>query len=164
MGRRFGLLFSLPFVVLTTGCAVSVIGDTVGAVSGITSGAVTANPAVGYAVGITMQAATDATIKYVLREWTNEQQQLMATIAGELPVGQIQSWQITRVIPYGNEQGKLQVVRDIDNALVHCREVLFTVESEKSASQTYLAPICKQQDQWRWAAAEPSVKRWQGLQ
>lgn len=163
--RRRLLLFSLfPFLTLTTGCAVSTIGDTVGAVSGITSGAVTANPAVGYAVGITMQAATDATIKYILREWTNEQQQLMANIAGELALGQIQPWEIKRVIPYGNERGQLQVVRDIDTALVQCREVLFTVESDKEPSKTYLAPICKQQDHWKWAAAEPAVTRWQGLQ
>lgn len=164
MPRRLLLLVLFPCFTLTTGCAASLIGDTVGAVSGITSGTVTANPAVGYAVGITMQAATDATIKYILREWTNEQQQLMANIAGELALDQIQSWEVKRVIPYGNERGQLQVVREIDTALVQCREVLFTVENDKEPSKMYLAPICKQHDQWKWAAAEPAVTRWQGLQ
>lgn len=147
---------------LISGCTTSSIGSAVGAVSGVASSAATANPVVGYAVGVSMQAATDATIKYVFREWTNEQQNLMAHLAGELPIGETQSWQITRVIPLGNEQGQLQVVREISNPLVVCREILFTVE-DKEQTMPYLAAICKRGEEWKWASTEPSVQRWSGL-
>lgn len=162
MKNRF-LLFSLLSLSVLSGCTSSSISGTVGAISGISSSAITANPAVGYAIGISMQAATDATIKYVFREWSNEQQLLMAKLAGELPIGQIQSWEIKRTLPIANEQGQLQVVREIDNALVQCREVLFTVENKEATSLPYLAAICKQQDSWRWASVEPAVQRWTGL-
>lgn len=162
MKKHFIALVLLATSVLS-GCTSSSISGTVGAVSGISSSAITANPAVGYAIGITMQAATDATIKYIFREWSNEQQTLMANLAGDLVIGQIQDWEIKRTLPIANERGQIQVIRDIDNALVHCREVLFTVINKEEESLPYLAAICKQQESWKWASAEPAVQRWIGL-
>jgi uncharacterized membrane protein YebE (DUF533 family) len=64
------------------GCQSSSIGGATGAVVGTVSGAATANPVAGYAIGVTVQAAVDATVKYVLREWKNDQQNVMANAAG----------------------------------------------------------------------------------
>ena len=146
------------------GCQSSSIGPATGAVVGTLSGAVTANPVAGYAIGVSVQAAVDATVKYVLREWKNDQQNVMANAVGALPIGEVRQWQIKRSLPTGSERGSIQAVRDIDTPLARCREVLFTVEQE-GASAAYASTICLQQDgQWKWAAAEPSVARWNGLQ
>lgn len=147
------------------GCQSSSIGGAAGAVAGTVTGAATANPVAGYAIGVTVQAAVDATVKYVLREWKNDQQNVMANAAGALPIGQIRQWQITHSLPVGNERGGIQVVRDIKTPLAHCREVLFTVEQDDAPAPAYTSLICHQPSgQWKWAAAEPAVARWNGLQ
>lgn len=147
-----------------SGCASSNIGSAVGAMTGVAGSAMTANPAIGFSIGVTVQAATDALVKYVLREWQNDTQNYMANVAGALPLGQTVAWEVSNTLPYGNEKGRLQVVRDIDNALVRCREVLFTVDGADDTVLPYVASICHYQQQWHWAVAEPSVARWQGLQ
>ncbi|WP_313621208.1 hypothetical protein [Achromobacter sp.] len=163
MRRGLGLL-ALAASVGLAGCQSSSIGGATGAVVGTLSGAATANPVAGYAIGVSVQAAVDATVKYVLREWKNDQQNVMANAVGEQPIGEVRQWQIKRALPVGNERGSIQAVRDIDTPLAHCREVLFTVELE-GAAPAYASTICRRQDgQWKWAAAEPSVARWNGLQ
>jgi len=161
--RRAGLL-ALAACLGLSGCQSSSIGGAAGAVVGTASGAATANPVVGYAIGVTVQAAVDATVKYVLREWKNDQQNVMANTVGGLPIGEVRQWQIKRTLAVGNERGSIQAVRDIDTPLAHCREVLFTVEVE-GAAPAYTSTICQRRDgQWKWASAEPSVARWTGLQ
>lgn len=162
--RRVCLL-ALAASVTLSGCQSSSIGGATGAIVGTVSGAATANPVAGYAIGVTVQAVVDATVKYVLREWKNDQQNVMANAAGELPIGQIRQWQIRHALPVGNERGGIQVVRDIDSPLTRCREVLFTIEQENAPAPAYTSLICRQQNgQWKWATAEPSVARWNGLQ
>lgn len=161
--RRLAVLCGSLCVLAATGCTMSSFGSGVGAAAGVASSAATANPAVGYAVAVGTQAAIDASVKYVLRTWKNDQQNLMARVAGALPPGQVKAWEVRRSIPYGNERGSIQVVREIDNPLASCREVLFTVESDETES-AYLASICRQEGGWRWASAEPAVLRWGALQ
>ena len=163
MAQRLALLALLGGSLFLTACTSSSIGSTAGAVSGIASSAATANPLVGYSIGVTVQAATDAIVKYVLSTWTQEQHDLMATIAGPLAVGQSQRWEVKRMIPYGNERGQLQVMREITNPLTHCKEIVFTVETDNSLPSTYMTAICKNNDQWQWASVEPAVQRWMGL-
>ncbi|WP_434643697.1 hypothetical protein [Achromobacter piechaudii] len=158
-------MLALAASAVLSGCQSSSIGGATGAVVGTVSGAATANPVAGYAIGVTVQAAVDATVKYVLREWKNDQQNVMANAAGELSIGQIRHWQIRHTLPVGNESGGIQVVRDIDTPLARCREVLFTVEQEDAPAPAYTSQICRQPGgQWKWAAAEPAVARWNGLQ
>lgn len=163
MTRGLGML-ALAASLGLAGCQSSSIGPATGAVVGTLSGAATANPVAGFAIGVTVQAAVDATVKYVLREWKNDQQNIMANAVGALPIGEVRQWQIKRALPVGNERGSIQAVRDIETPLAHCREVLFTVALE-GAAPAYASTICQRQDgQWKWAAAEPSVARWTGLQ
>lgn len=164
MTRALGVL-ALAASLGLAGCQSSSIGGATGAVVGTLSGAATANPVAGYAIGVSVQAAVDATVKYVLREWKNDQQNVMANAAGELPIGQVRQWEVRRALRVGNERGGIQAVRDIDTPLTRCREVLFTVELDDAPQQAYASLICRQTDgQWKWASAEPSVARWNGLQ
>lgn len=147
-----------------SGCTTSSVGSYAGAIAGVTSGTFTANPAVGYAVGIGTQAAVDASVKYVLREWKNDQQNIMANKVGAAAIGDVIEWEIKRSVPIANEKGSVQVVRDIPNALVPCREVLFITETKEGRSG-YMASICQHSGgSWRWATAEPAIARWGGLQ
>lgn len=118
MVQHLGIAAIICSSLFLTACTTSSIGSTAGAVSGIASSAATANPLIGYSIGVTVQAATDATVKYVLRTWTKEQHELIAALAGPLSVGQSQQWQVQRVIPYGNERGRVEVLRDIINPLL----------------------------------------------
>lgn len=152
----------LSLLLLVSGCAS--LGGAAGAVAGIGSGALTANPAVGYAVGVTIQAVTDAAVKDVMREWKSDQQDTMARQAGEMKVGQIRQWEIRHTIPYGNERGEMGVIREMPTPLASCREIFFTVTQDQKNTGPYLATICRQGDLWKWAAAEPAVARWNGLQ
>ncbi|CAB3811929.1 hypothetical protein LMG26854_00222 [Achromobacter aegrifaciens] len=163
--RRAASLLALAACLGLAGCQSSSIGGAAGAVVGTVSGAATANPVAGYAIGVTVQAALDATVKYVLREWKNDQQNVMANAAGALPIGQVRQWEIRQPLSIGNERGGIQVVRDIATPLTHCREVLFTVEQKDAPAPAYSSMICQQPGgQWKWAAAEPAVARWNGLQ
>ncbi|MNT72498.1 hypothetical protein D3C72_2111050 [compost metagenome] len=57
------------------------------------------------------------------------------------------------------------MVRDIDMQLARCCEVLYTGDQDDAPAPAYTSMICQQPGgQWKWAAAEPSVARWNGLQ
>nr|WP_304360388.1 hypothetical protein [Collimonas fungivorans] len=155
----------LTAAVMLSGC--NSIGGFAGAAAGVASGAVTSNPAVGYAIGIGVQAATDATTKYVFRNWQKAEQDEIAAIVGQLDVGQARNWAIVHQIAYGNEHGEVRVTRLIDTPLALCKEVLLSVDSGEGAQQKrawYTASACRSDDVWKWAVAEPAVERWGGLQ
>ncbi|MBR0646078.1 hypothetical protein [Plastoroseomonas hellenica] len=159
--RTVPLLLSLPLL-----GACQAVPQIVGAATAITSGAFTANPAVGIAVGMTTAAATDAAIKYYGRSRQRGTQDAIAAAAGALPVGGQAPWRIEHDIPIGNERGDVHVVRNIDNPLAPCREIVFSVVDGEGAAMTrdwYAAQICRQGDRWRWASAEPTVDRWGSL-
>nr|WP_040010947.1 hypothetical protein [Cupriavidus sp. HMR-1] len=151
-------------------CACSSVGEISGAVAGITTGAVTANPVVGYGVAVGVSAAADAAGKYVYRYWQREEQDSIAAVIGDTPIGFEQPWEVRHAVAYGNQHGVLQVIRVIDSPLVLCKEALFsTVESETNGqpaktSQWFFVTACQQQGQWKWANAEPAVARWGNLQ
>ena len=84
-----------------------------------------------------------------------EQDEIAAT-AGALPVGGSAPWHIEHTVPIDNEHGDLTVLRDIDTPLVDCREILFTVRAEKQA-HPFITRLCRQDDHWKWADAEPAV-------
>lgn len=155
----------LAAVMTLSGC--NSIGGFAGAAAGVASGAVTSNPAVGYAIGIGVQAATDATAKYVFRNWQKAEQDEIAAIVGQLDVGQARNWAIVHQISYGNEHGEVRVTRLIDTPLAVCKEVLLSVDTGAGAALKrawYTASACRSDDIWKWAVAEPAVERWGSLQ
>lgn len=132
-------------------------------ISGGAAGAATASPAVGFAVGVAVDAGANYVVRYYGRERQGAEQDAIAEVAGTLPPGSAAGWKIEHTIPIGDEHGRLHVVRQMDTALATCREVVFSVDEDKS-SHWYDASVCKQADRWKWASAEPAVARWGYLQ
>ena len=144
------------------------IGAFAGVVTGAASGGGSANPGVGYAVGITTQAATDALVQYISRKRQQAEQDEIAATVGALKVGESAPWRIRHKIPlFDDEEGELTVVRDIPNALAPCREVVFSIAAGPKAlgpKGRYVTTACRSGQVWKWALAEPSTVRWGFLQ
>ena len=144
------------------GC--SSAGGIVGVVLGAAAGGASANPAVGFGVGVASAALSDYAIKRVARTWHRGEQDAIAAAAAALPPGGTAPWQIEHSLPFGNEHGQLEVVRAIPNPLAPCKQVLFSVEEKAEPPAWYSVDICQQPDRWKWASAEPAVARWGFLQ
>ena len=136
-------------------------------VVGGAAGGATGNPAIGFAVGVATDAAANYVVRYYGRRRQEAEQDAIAEIAGQVPPGTEATWKIEHDIPIGDEHGTLQVVREIDNPLTACREIVFSVDEGKGAKLQrawYAASVCRQADKWKWATAEPAVARWGYLQ
>ena len=144
------------------GC--SSAGNIIGVVVGAAAGGASANPAVGFGVGVATAAVSDYALKRVARSWHRGEQDAIAAAASGLPPGGTGPWRIEHSLPFGNEHGQLQVVRDISNPLAACKQVLFSVEEKGEQTAWYSVDICQQQARWKWASAEPAVERWGFLQ
>ena len=151
--------FLLLCPALLGGC--SLVSAGAGAVAGGGAAAATGNPAIGYVVGLGVRAGTDEVVKYYVRVRKTGEQDAIAEVAGEAPVGATKPWEIRHTIPIGNTSGTLSVVAEIPNKLARCREVMFLTEDDKSP---FLTQVCRDSDRWHWAAAEPAVDRWGNLQ
>ena len=159
--RRLLPLALLP--ALLAGCdAVRAAPQMLGAGAAIISGAGTLNPGVGVAIGLGVTAATDYAVKYYGRARQDSTQDAIAAAAGPLPTGGRASWAIRHAIPIGNERGEVYLVRDIENPLAPCREIVFSV-LDGETTDWFNANICRQGERWRWASAEPAVERWGAL-
>lgn len=138
-----------------------------GVVAGGTAGAASGNPAVGFAVGVATDAAATAGLRFYGRSRQGAEQDAIAEVAGDLPIGVEADWKIDHYIPIGNEHGRLRVTRTIDSPLAACKEVVFSVEEgsgKKPEQNWFVTDICKSTGNWKWAAAEPAVERWGYLQ
>ncbi len=153
---------ALALALALGGC--SSVGGIIGVVFGAAAGGATANPAVGFGVGVATAAVSDFAIKRVARSWHRGEQDAIANAAAGLGAGGTASWRIDHSLPLGNEHGQLQVVRAIPNPLAACKQVLFSVEERDEPPAWYSVDICQQQDRWKWASAEPAVERWGYLQ
>jgi hypothetical protein len=132
-----------------------------GVAAGGATAAVTANPVVGYAVGLGVRAGADEVLKYYVRVRKNAEQDAIADVAGVTPVGATRRWEIRHTIPIGNAKGSLSVIAEIPNPLAQCREVMFITDG---VNAPFITQVCRDSDRWHWAAAEPSVDRWGTLQ
>lgn len=150
-----------PILALLGGC--TVVSDVAGLVAGGGAGAATANPAIGFAVGISVRAGSEGLRRYVVRRRQQGEQDAIADAAGSAPLGEPRPWQIRHTIPVGNEHGDLAVVREYVTPLATCREVVFTVEDAGRPS-LFTTSLCRQATGWKWATAEPAVDRWGSLQ
>jgi hypothetical protein len=150
---------------LLVGC--SATPQIAAAVTGGAAGAATANPAVGFAVAVAVDAGANYAVRYYGRSRQGAEQDAIAQIAGALPNGTEATWKIEHTIPIGNEHGQLRVVRTIDSPLAACKEVAFSVDGGDAKDLKrawFTTSICKQTEGWKWAAAEPAVERWGFLQ
>jgi hypothetical protein len=160
------LRWSLLAVVLAlSGC--KSVPEITGLVTGGAAGAATGSPAVGFAVGVATDAAANAGMRYATRAWHAGEQDAIAQAAADLPTGGATTWKIEHFVPIGNEHGQLRVVRVMDSPLATCKEIAFSVDEgtgDKLKREWYTTNICKQNETWKWAVAEPAVERWGFLQ
>ena len=144
--------------------ACSAAPEITGVIVGAAAGGATANPVVGFGVGVATAAASDYAFKRISRSWHGGEQDAIAATAGPLAAGASADWQIRHSVPIGNEHGTLRVVRTIANPLAPCKQVLFSVEEAGEPPAWYSADLCQTQSGWKWASAEPAVARWGYLQ
>ncbi|OZI34350.1 hypothetical protein CAL29_12545 [Bordetella genomosp. 10] len=150
---------------MTSGC--SSIGAASGAAAAMASGVVTANPAVGIGIGITVQAVTDEAVNRYMKNMHADQQILIAQTAGQLPVDGTGTWRVKHFLPVENGHGKVRVTREFSSALADCKEFAFSVQDGDTADapeQWFTATACRDQANWKWATAEAAVERWGTLQ
>ncbi|WP_124094502.1 hypothetical protein [Burkholderia gladioli] len=140
-------------------------GAASGALAGAATGLVTANPAVGIGVGIAVQAATDEAVNRTMKAFQAGQQDVIASTAGGLAVGQVAPWKVKNRIPIDNGEGEVRVTRAFSTPLALCKEFAFSVKDGDKADW-YIASACEapQGGAWTWASAEPAVARWGSLQ
>jgi hypothetical protein len=165
MGRAAVKGLPLAALVLLGGC--SSTSSIVAVVSGGAVGGATANPALGFAVAVAVDAGANYVVRYYGRTRQGAEQDAIAQVAGELPVGTEAAWKIEHTIPIGDEHGQLRVVRVIDSPLASCKEIAFSVDEgkgDKLKRDWYTSDVCKQAERWKWATAEPAVPRWGFLQ
>src|SRR5579871_4382766 len=86
-------------------------GPVAGAAAAIGLGAVTADPFVGYAVGVGTQAAITALQKYFSRKIHQGQQDNIALAVGKMQLGQEAPWHIRFDLPIGDAHGDVTVTR-----------------------------------------------------
>lgn len=159
---RFALV---SMVLLLAGC--STVSELSGLITGGAAGVASGSPAVGFAVGVATDAAATAGLRYASRARHGAEQDAIARAAADVPEGGEAPWKIEHFVPIGNEHGTLRVVRVIDSPLAACKEIAFSVETgagETLKREWYVTSICKQDQTWKWAAAEPAVERWGYLQ
>jgi hypothetical protein len=135
--------------------------------AGIAS-AVTSNGSVTAAIGLGTQAAAATGLAYVERSVHAQEQKRIATTAGPLAIGEVAQWSIKHAIPIeDDEHGEVTVSRDISDAPLECKEIVFsvdTVQDKQPSRQFFVTDICRDGSNWRWASAEPAVARWGTLQ
>jgi len=168
-GNRLRLMLAGALCVgaslVTSGC--SSVGAASGAAAGVASGLVTANPAVGIGIGIAVQAATDEAVGNYMRTMHADQQNLIAALAGAMPVGETRPWAVKHSLPIENGHGQVRVTRAFSSALALCKDFVFSVQDgdgPDAHEDWYTASACRQDKGWKWASAEPAVERWGNLQ
>lgn len=131
---------------------------------------VTSNAAVATGIGLGAVAAARAGVQYSERVVHKNTQDGIAKIAGPLEVGAIAPWSVTHSMPIeDDEHGRVTVSRTISAGALDCKEIVFSVDQTATqnvpaSSAFYVASICRDGDNWKWASAEPATERWGALQ
>ncbi|MFM0504202.1 hypothetical protein [Paraburkholderia caffeinilytica] len=131
---------------------------------------VTSNAAVATGIGLGAVAAARAGVQYSERVVHTNTQDGIAKIAGPLEVGAIAPWSVTHSMPIeDDEHGRVTVSRTISTGALDCKEIVFSVDQTATknvpaSSAFYVASICRDGDNWKWASAEPATERWGALQ
>jgi hypothetical protein len=131
---------------------------------------VTSNAAVATGIGLGAVAAARAGVQYSERVVHKNTQDGIAKIAGPLDVGAIAPWSVVHSVPIeDDEHGRVTVSRTISAGALDCKEIVFSVDQTATrnvpaSSAFYVASICREGDNWKWASAEPATERWGALQ
>jgi hypothetical protein len=156
---------------VTGGCA-AVVNTASSEIAGVGGAAVataiTSNGAVATGIGLGVQAVTRAGVQYAQRRVHQSVQNEIARAAGALDIGGVGQWRINPGGPLeGDQQGRVTVSRIISTTDLQCKEAVFSVDrvvKDAPSSAFYVAIVCRDGERWKWASAEPSTDRWDGLQ
>lgn len=165
------LLALLCGIASVSGCT-SVLTESTSAGAGIVaaaaSRAVTHNAGVTTGIGLGVQAVARAGLQYAERQVHRTEQDQIAMVAGETPVGAVAQWRVVHDVPIeANEHGEVTVTRALGNADFACKEIVFSVDHAAKRGTTrefYTAAVCRDGAHWKWATAEPATERWGALQ
>jgi hypothetical protein len=154
-----------------SGCA-SLFGEGAATGAGVAgagiASAVSNNAAVASGIGLGVQAAAQAGVQAVERDYHGDQQDRIAAVAGPLAVGAVGNWDSHHKIPLdANAHGRVTVSRVVSSTPLSCKEIIFSVDQIKKKepiSSFYVATICQDNAVWKWATAEPATGRWGALQ
>jgi hypothetical protein len=143
-------------------------GGFAGATTGTVTTALTANPALGIAVGIGTRALVDAGVAHAGRRQRRAEQDALAATVGAMQVGEARAWQVPDGWLLRERHGEVRVLRATETKLASCKEVAFSLttgETGTPARRWFVTTACRRQAQdWKWATAEPATSRWGSLQ
>jgi hypothetical protein len=131
---------------------------------------VTNNAAVATGIGLGAVAAAKAGVQYSERVVHRNTQDSIAKAAGPLDVGGVAPWSITHSFPIEEDaHGRVTVSRVISSGALDCKEIVFSVDQDATkdaaaSSAFYVASVCRDGQNWKWASAEPATDRWGALQ
>jgi hypothetical protein len=131
---------------------------------------VTSNAAVATGIGLGAVAAARAGVQYSERVVHRNTQDSIAKVAGPLDVGAVAPWSVTHSFPIeDDEHGRVTVSRAISTGALDCKEIVFSVDrtatrNVPASSAFFVASVCRDGDNWKWASAEPATERWGALQ
>jgi hypothetical protein len=131
---------------------------------------VTSNAAVATGIGLGAVAAARAGVQYSERVVHRNTQNSIAQAAGPLDIGAVAPWSITHSFPIeDDEHGRVTVSRLISTGALDCKEIVFSIDqtakqNTPASSSFFIASICRDGQNWRWASAEPATERWGALQ
>lgn len=169
--HKFHAVLALTLVSSLSGCSSFLregTADLAGVGGAALASSVTDNAAIATGIGLGVRSAALAGLQYAQRKVHGEQQDMIAQIAGNLTPGAVATWQISHRIPIeDNERGRVTVSRIISANQLFCKEIVFSVDSlidQRPHSAFYVATICQDARQWKWASAEPATERWGALQ
>ncbi len=149
--------------VLTQGTA-----DLAGIGGAAAAHAVTHNATVTTAIGLGVTSLALSGLQSEERAVHGAEQDRIAEAAGGLALDTVGTWSVVHRVPIeADQKGEVVVSRDIGTPDLHCREIVFsvdTVEDHAPARAFYTATICLDGSQWKWASAEPATARWGSLQ
>ncbi|KAA1010495.1 hypothetical protein FVF58_19290 [Paraburkholderia panacisoli] len=131
---------------------------------------VTSNAAVATGIGLGAVAAARAGVQYSERVVHRNTQDSIARVAGPLEVGAVAPWSVTHSFPIeDDEHGRVTVSRAISTGALDCKEIVFSVDQTATknvpaSSAFFVASVCRDGNDWKWASAEPATERWGALQ
>jgi len=165
-------LAALALCFAATGCG-SLFNEGAAAGAGVGGAAIastiTNNAAVASGIGLGALAGAQAGVKYVEKNVHRDQQNEIAAVAGPLAVGEVGHWASHHFVKLEpDEAGRVTVSRVIvSSSDLDCKEIVFSVDGMQKKVPTsafYVATICRDGTQWKWASAEPATQRWGALQ
>jgi hypothetical protein len=170
--KRMAAVLSGVLMVLTASGCSSLFSEGAATGAGIGGAAlaakVTRNPTVAAGIGLGTLAAAQAGVKYVEKNYHEDQQDRIATAAGALAIGKTATWESRHAVEIEPDaRGRVTVSRQISTGELNCKEIVFSVDDvveDKPHSDFYTATICEQAGHWKWASAEPATARWGSLQ